>query len=143
MMCSDQECSGEGLTRRSFLTATTATFVGFPTSEQQTGVQQPKAQPETRVLDDPTVEHGRVVFIHNGKETIDGYLARPKKEGTYPGVLVIAGNRITEEYIPNTCVALALAGFVGLAPNVFHPLPEDAKTPEDFNRALANHTELD
>ncbi len=31
--------------------------------------------------------------------------------------MVIAGNVITEEYIPNTCAALAVAGYVGLAPN--------------------------
>lgn len=71
-------------------------------------------QPETRVLDDPKVQHGRVTFKHNGAATIDGYLARPKAEGIYPAVLVIAGNKISEEYIPNTCAALALAGFVGL-----------------------------
>jgi carboxymethylenebutenolidase len=59
-------------------------------------------------------------------------------------VLVIAGNKISEEYIPNTCAALALAGFVGLAPNIFHPLPDN--TPgnnEVYNKYLANHTELD
>jgi dienelactone hydrolase len=42
----------------------------------------------------------------------------------YPAVLVIAGNLITEEYIPNTCAALAVAGFLGLAPNIFHPIPD-------------------
>jgi carboxymethylenebutenolidase len=57
--------------------------------------------------------------------------------------LVIAGNRISEEYIPNTCAALALAGFVGLAPNVFHPLPDSAKTEEDRYKALKEHTKYD
>jgi carboxymethylenebutenolidase len=87
--------------------------------------------------------HGRVTFKHGGKETIDGYLARPKADGVYPAVLVIAGNRITEEYIPNTCGALALAGFVGLAPNIFHTLPDSARTPEEMRKALAEHTDLD
>ena len=36
------------------------------------------------------------------------------------GVLVVPGNRITEEYIPNTCAALALAGYAVLAPNLFY-----------------------
>src|SRR5262249_21757087 len=54
----------------------------------------------------------------------------------------IAGNKISEEYIPNTCAALALAGFVGLAPNVFHPLPDTA-TPADYDKYLSKHTEAD
>jgi carboxymethylenebutenolidase len=58
-------------------------------------------------------------------------------------VLVIAGNRITEEYIPNTCAALAVAGFVGLAPNIFHTLPDSARSPEEMRKATQNHTDLD
>jgi len=82
------------------------------------------------------------MFKHNGTDSIGGFLARPKAEGVYPGVLVIAGNKITEEYIPNTCAALAVAGFVGLAPNVFHPLPDDAPR-NDYDKYIKNHTELD
>ena len=81
------------------------------------------------MLDDPKVTHGPVTFKHGGKDYIDGYLARPVAEGRYPAVVVIPGNVITEEYIPNTCAALALAGFVGLAPNIFHTLPTTAVTP--------------
>ena len=47
---------------------------------------------------------------------------------------------MSEEYIPNTCAALALAGFVGLAPNIFHPAPDSATTQEEFNKALKEHT---
>ena len=67
----------------------------------------------------------------------------PKAEGVYPAVLVIAGNRITEEYIPNTCAALAVAGFVGLAPNIFHTLPATARTPAEMRAATVNHTDSD
>src|SRR5207248_3556490 len=95
------------------------------------------------VLDDAAVQHGKVTFRHGGKETFDGFLARPKADGAFPAVLVIAGNRITEEYIPNTCAALALAGFVGLAPNIFHPLPDSAKTREEVDAALKGHTDYD
>src|SRR5207237_9438605 len=106
------------------------------------GACEEKKQPPTGVLDDAAVQHGKVTFRHGGKETFDGFLARPKADGAFPAVLVIAGNRITEEYIPNTCAALALAGFVGLAPNIFHPL-KDERTPEAVNKALVSHTELD
>jgi carboxymethylenebutenolidase len=99
--------------------------------------------PETRVLDDAKVQHGKVTFKYSGKDTFDGFLARPKAEGTYPGVLVIAGNKITEEYIPNTCAALALAGYVGLAPNIFHTLPESAKTLAEMREASKNRTDFD
>lgn len=141
-MCISDDC-GTGLTgRRSFLVGATATIASAPLWDGWALGAQEK-QPETRVLDDPKIQHGRVTFKHGGKETIDGYMARPKSEGAYPAVLVIAGNRISEEYIPNTCAALALAGFVGLAPNIFHVLPDTARTQEEMRKALAEHTDLD
>ncbi len=142
-MCIGDDCNDDGINRRSFLVGATATLASLTLLQMQETNAQTK-QPETRVLDDPRVQHGKVVFKHNGTEAIDGYLARPKAEGIYPAVLVIAGNKISEEYIPNTCAALALAGFVGLAPNIFHPLPDDAPSNnEAYNKYLANHTELD
>lgn len=141
-MCLDDSCSNEATNRRSFLVSATAAITGLTIL----GADQPSAQgvqPPTRVLDDPNIQHGKVVFKHGGIETIDGFLARPKAEGRYSPVLVIAGNRITEEYIPNTCAALAVAGFVGLAPNVFHLLPDSARTPEEMRQVLANHTDWD
>jgi carboxymethylenebutenolidase len=117
-MCTDSHGEGCELGRRDFLKAGAASVAGFAALGAGAG-----EQPPTRVLDDPRVEHGNVMFKHAGKETFDGYLARPKASGTFSGVLVIPGNLITEEYIPNACAALALAGFVGLAPNIFHPLP--------------------
>jgi carboxymethylenebutenolidase len=140
-MCIGDDCNDAGMDRRSFLIGTTAGLAGLAGMQ---GANSQTKQPETRVLDDPRVQHGTVTFKHNGADTIDGHLARPKAEGVYPAVLVIAGNKISEEYIPNTCAALALAGFVGLAPNVFHPLPDNTPSNnEAYNKYLANHTELD
>lgn len=100
-MCFSDECDKS---RRKFLKDTAATtLVTFAVLETGAFAQQQTKQPDTRVLDDPRVEHGKVMFKHNGANSIDGYLARPKAEGKYPAVVVIAGNRITEEYIPNTC----------------------------------------
>lgn len=142
-MCVGDDCNNDSIDRRSFLAGAATTVTTLTLLRGQAAYSQTK-QPETRVLDNPTVQHGKVFFKHNGTETIDGYLARPKAEGTYPAVLVIAGNKISEEYIPNTCAALALAGFVGLAPNIFHPLPDDTPSNnEAYNKYLANHTELD
>ena len=142
-MCIRDDCDRTDLERRGFLTGAavtlaTSTILSGPAANAQA------RQAETRVLDDSTIQHGKVTFKHNRNDSIDGYLARPKAEGVYNAVLVIAGNRITEEYIPNTCAALAVAGFVGLAPNIFHPLPENVpNTREAYDQYLANHTELD
>ncbi len=141
-MCIDDSCSNEPTDRRRFLVGATAALAGL-TVLRGNEVYSQGTQPATRVLDDPRIQHGKVVFKHGGSETIDGYLARPKAEGRYPPVLVVAGNRITEEYIPNTCAALALAGFVGLAPNIFHLLPDSATSPEAMRQALAEHSDWD
>jgi carboxymethylenebutenolidase len=147
-MCFKEDC-GQPIDRRAFITTATAAAVGgiavpgADARQAQPGTPALPVNPETRVLDDPRVRHGPVSFTHNGKPTIDGFLARPKADGVYPAVLVIAGNRITEEYIPNTCAALALAGFVGLAPNVFHPLTDAARTLDEMRAALAGHTDAD
>ena len=140
-MCLDRESEGCGLDRRDFLIGGAAAFAGLGALGAE-GAAQKKEQPPTRVLDDPDIQYGKVTFKHGGKETLDGFLARPKADDAFPAVLVIAGNRISEEYIPNTCAALALAGFVGLAPNTFHPLPDNAKTEKDYE-ALKEHTKYD
>src|SRR6516162_4682125 len=106
-MCLDREGDGCGLDRRDFLMGGAAAFAGLGALAAE-GAGQKKEQPPTRVLDDPDIQHSKVTFKHGGKETFDGFLARPKADGKFPAVLVIAGNRITEEYIPNTCAALAL-----------------------------------
>jgi carboxymethylenebutenolidase len=141
-MCIDDHCDSKLTDRRAFLVGAAATAASFRGLQARAANSQTN-QPETRVLDNPSITHGRVTFKHGGRETIDGYIARPKADGVYPAVLVIAGNRITEEYIPNTCAALAMAGFVGLAPNIFHLLPDSARTPEQMRKALADHTDLD
>jgi len=135
-MCTNGEGSGCGLDRRDFLKVGAVSVAGFGAI----GDAGANKQPPTRVLDDPRVEHGIITFKHAGKDTFEGYLARPKASGAFPGVLVIAGRSIYEEYIQNTCAALALAGFVGLAPNVFHPVPyEDAKDAAVINSFIKDH----
>ena len=138
-MCFSDECDKS---RRKFLKESAAAALVTYAPLQSPAFAQNK-QPETRVLDDPRVRHGKVMFKHNGADTFGGYLARPAAEGKFPPVLVIAGNRITEEYIPNTCAELALAGFVGLAPDVFHILPDSAKTSAEMQKASANHADND
>ena len=83
-MCIDDSCSNETTDRRAFLVGATAALAGLTVLRGNAAHSQ-GTQPATRVLDDPRVQHGKVVFKHGGSETIDGYLARPKAEGRYPG----------------------------------------------------------
>ena len=126
--------------RRAFLWGSAAAFVTLVARSVMGAGKESK--PPTRVLDAAGIRHGKVSF-RSGAEEIDGYLARPLEKGKHRPVLVIAGNRISEEYIPNTCAALAVAGYVGLAPNIFHTVPDSARTPDEMEKALEGRTEDD
>ncbi len=142
-MCKNDDCDES---RRTFLATTAAAVVGVTATSiasQETAKYPHDEKVVTRVLDNPTITHAPVVFQHNKKETIDGFLARPKADGKYPVVVVIAGNVITEEYIQNTCAALAVAGYIGLAPNIFHTLTPQAQTPEERRKATIGHSDSD
>ena len=141
-MCVTDDCEN-GTDRRTFITGATGAVIGAAVMNAAGQTYPHNYKAVTRVLDEPRITHGKVVFQHGGRETIDGFLARPKAEGKYPPVIVIAGNVITEEYIPNTCAALAMAGYVGLAPNIFHTLTETAQTPEERRLATVAHTNSD
>ena len=144
-MCMQDDCEQYQLNRRTFLGGSAGSLVSLAASRVGPVSSEHQASPETRILDSPelrNIERGRVLFKSDGKE-IDGYLARPKAAGKCPAVLVLAGNRITEEYIPNTCAALALAGYVGFTPNNYHAVPDSAKTVAQINKALERWTEDD
>src|SRR5258708_37786172 len=72
-----------------------------------------------------------------GHDRINAYMARPKAKGKYPVVLVVTGNSVTEEYIPNTTAMLAQAGFVGFAPNIFW-LQKEEMSGEEKKRGFAD-----
>jgi dienelactone hydrolase len=80
-------------------------------------------QDPARAVDDASIHHGPVEFP-SGDGTIDGHLAHPKREGTFPGIVVIPGNWIIEPYIPEFAAQLAQAGFAALVVNVYHQFPE-------------------
>ena len=144
-MCDLERCSE---TRRAFISRagiTLGLLIPIALVPKQQTPAEAQAQPPTRVLDRPGFDHELAKFrLHEALE-IDSYLARPHGEGRFPAVLVLPGNLISEEYIPNTCAALALAGFVGLAPNIYHPVPAGT-SPRDggtISRSMTNHPEAD
>lgn len=141
-MCIEKDCAPENQGRRDFLFGALSGVAAITALGADAAAQDalPK-NPPTRVLDDPVIWHGRVTFKRGDKE-IDGYLARPKADAKKRrAVLVVAGNRITEEYIPNTCAALAVAGYVALAPNIWHTVPDSARTPDEIRKAIEQRAE--
>lgn len=116
-MAGIEEQNNENLTRRDFLCGAAATVAGVSVFGPEVLSQQSNV-PVVKALDNPNITHGKVTF-KSGTDRIDGYLSRPKAKGRYPIVVVVAGNQISEEYIPNTTAILAQGGFVGLAPNIF------------------------
>lgn len=121
---SDKESSNhEGITRRCFICgAAAAAIAGVNAIASAQASTQTR---EARAIDDPQITHGTVEF-RSGDHKVDGYLARPKKKGRYPAVIILPGNWITEPYIPETAAMLAQGGFVGLVVNTFYLFPKRA-----------------
>ena len=134
-MCKPEDCNNdntprEGIERRSFLTAVTAAVVGVTLASERLAQQTP--QPPTNALNDPKVIQGMVSF-KSGADTIQGYLARPRKAGRFRAVVVLHGDLHLPEDHRYTAAQLAQAGFVSLAIKRFSRLP--ALTMAELNRS--------
>jgi carboxymethylenebutenolidase len=121
-MTDKKDSQNEEMTRRGFLCGAAAAVAGVSVLGSIALSQQPK---EARAIDNPLITHGKVEF-KSGDHMVDGYLARPKKKGRYPAVIVLPGNWITEPYIPETTAMLAEGGFVGMVVNTFYLFPKRA-----------------
>lgn len=126
-MTDEKESRSESVTRRRFICGAAAAVAGMSALASAKPKRQQSS--ETRALDDPDITHGRVEF-KSGDHTVDGYLARPRKKGRYPAVLILPGNWITEPYIPETAAMLAQGGFVGMVVNTFYLFPKRASFEE-------------
>ena len=123
-MCTSENCIEDenvDTERRSFLTGATVAAVSTALGIRALGQQQP--QPPTGALTDREVIQGEVSF-KNGRDTIGGYLARPRKSGRYRAVVVLHGNLFLPEDHRYTAAQLAQAGFVGLAVRRFSRTPD-------------------
>lgn len=92
-------------------------LMGSPTEvpmDEATATSAPVESTATVSAADPEVEAGEVTFP-SGADTITGYLAHPKKDGTFPVVLVCHENRGLTPHIQDVTRRLAKAGYVGLA----------------------------
>lgn len=72
--------------------------------------------------------------------TMKGYLARPKKEGKYPTVVIIHENRGLNPHIEDVTRRAAKAGFLALAPDALSIL---GGTPANEDEARAMFQKLD
>jgi len=93
-----------------------------------------------------TIERGdkritQVTAAYKGtKGSVYGYMARPSKGEDAPGVVVIHENRGLNEHITDVVRRLAVAGFVGMAPDFLSSM---GGTPVDPDRAREMIGELD
>lgn len=67
--------------------------------------------------------------------TAPGYMARPKGAGPFPGVVVIQEWWGVDDHIKNVTERFARAGFVALAPDLYHG--QVAKEPSDAQKLVA------
>lgn len=91
----------------------------MPISHQQPGPGDQKVyQRMIQVLQDPQLLMQEIKFM-NGPDTINGFLARPKKAGRFPAVVVVPGDPGLTAYTRVTTAQLAQAGFTALSVDLF------------------------
>lgn len=81
----------------------------------------------------------RITYPGDGAE-MKAYVARPKKEGKLPAVVVIHENRGLNPHIEDVTRRMALEGFIALAPDALSPL---GGTPVDADQARSMFQQLD
>ena len=119
----DRPRCGAPIDRRQFVAGASAILAGASLAPFAWSVEPQAAERTTRAVDDPSIEHG-IVALRRGDAQIDGYLARPKREGTFPGVVFIPGNWLIEPYIGEFAAQLAVSGFAALAVDVYNQFPK-------------------
>ena len=82
-----------------------------------------------RVIDTTTVK------LDSGSVKVDAYLARPKREGSYPGIVVLQEIFGVNAHIREVTERIAREGYIAIAPALFQrqaPGFETGYTPEDI-----------
>jgi carboxymethylenebutenolidase len=88
--------------------------------------------------DDLFTEH--ITYKGSGETMMQAYVARPKKEGKYPAVVVIHENRGLNPHIEDVARRAAKEGFLAIAPNALSPL---GGTPANEDEARTLFSKLD
>lgn len=91
----------------------------MPVSYQGPGPGDPKVYERMiQILHDPQLDMQELKFM-NGPDKINGFLARPKKAGRFPAVIVVPGDPGLTAYTRVTTAQLAQAGFAALSVDLF------------------------
>lgn len=124
----------EFLKRLSVLTGSmTAALALLPSIE----VNQAKAG--IIAQDDPRLRTERITYEGDGT-TMKGYLAIPAEGKKFAAVMVVHENRGLNAHIEDVTRRVALAGFIGFAPDALSPF---GGAPEDADKARDLFTKLD
>jgi carboxymethylenebutenolidase len=70
--------------------------------------------------------------VYAGDDQMNAYIARPKQDGKYPGVIVVHENRGLNPHIEDVTRRMALAGYLAIAPDALSP---QGGTPADADKA--------
>ena len=95
------------------------------------------ANPVTVKPDDPSISV-KIESFSGKVGTLSGYVARPRKEGSYPGIIVIHENKGLMEHIKDVARRLAIAGYAALAPDLLSRVggTESFKSQEELQKSL-------
>ena len=131
-----------GLSRRDFLDRAGKYAVGtFGAAAMLEALTPNFAWAQQVKPDDGRITTQRVDYPSpKGSGTMKGYLARPKKEGKYPAVIVIHENRGLNPYIEDVARRLATEGYVAFAPDALAPM---GGYPGDEDKARDMFAKLD
>lgn len=80
--------------------------------------------------DDARLETGRIAYPAGDVE-MKAYLARPKKEGRFPAVIVIHENRGLNPHTEDVARRVAMEGYVAIAPDALSPFGGTPANPDE------------
>lgn len=123
-MDEQKQDKGSGLSRREFLAAAGGALLAASSPRLEAAMQE-----------EVTMES---VSFKSGEANIGGVLYRPKRDGAFPGVIVIHENRGITEYIKDVAKQVSESGYVSLAVNLCSRKlgPESAGGTDDAMAAL-------
>ncbi|HEY0170674.1 MAG TPA: dienelactone hydrolase family protein [Pyrinomonadaceae bacterium] len=120
-MCLSDDCGEVSEGRRSFLGGVFGTLAASALASRVLGRQQTQQQPpkpaaplEPLALGDPGVAQRDFTFRSGGAE-MRAFLARPRRAGRFPLVVIFSPNPGLTDDLRNTAAQLARGGFLGLA----------------------------